>query len=479
MLNGNSSLSNDSAILTEIMAYLSSDESQQISLYLQRCQNFEEFANDSIFWKPYLDRLAKINPLLVSINEPISLARKFLEGTVKTINQQNEECKIISDYHSKNAILKKELATISIFIDQNKSLSQLENLDQALDVLNEKIILSRIKMDSNELKINKMHLTRFPAKLFSNQLSAFWQSVEHIICVDNHFHFLPVELFQHTSSLRSFNCTRNKLKYLPMTIGNSKNLEGLNCSENQLQELPDSLAECTSMSMLLASDNQIKNLAENLLKNWKNLKDLRFDGNKLSSLPNNITSCTNLTRLEFAGNELTTFPDLSNCLLLEICDISFNKIEILNNMILPKIKQFHCVGNLLKELPQYLSSKFGSDWCESILNPNRAILDPNWHKIVRHCMSPTSSVESSAESSVESGNELSGSIEPVDEMSDSDESSSGTVDNMDDIHMPSTYLTTYARKRTLRLKEWQENFSARTENMELSFKKKRRRAATV
>ncbi|MBS0289197.1 MAG: leucine-rich repeat domain-containing protein [Proteobacteria bacterium] len=360
--------------LNEITHYLALDDALKILHHFQHCNDWMEFENDSNFWEPYINRLTKTNPTLLRatflIQTTNSLPIKFLRYIKETIAQKMNERKKILDCFSTHSLsetqISQELNVIKRFSEQKITLSEIEFLNDSLRSLNEKLILSKIDANCNTIDISKLNLTQFPESLFTR---FNWKNIEYINCEENNLIFLPEALFLNTPNLKGINFSRNKLQWLPTSIGNCTELLSLNGSHNDLETIPDTLGKCVSMKALLLNENKITKLPESLVDNWQMLEQINCQNNHISNMPSNIGNCINLIELEFSGNLISIIPDLSKCTSLKTIDISHNKVQSINEMHLPALENFYCQQNKLKSLPPFLYGKFGYEWCLKILNP--------------------------------------------------------------------------------------------------------------
>ena len=97
---------------------------------------------------------------------------------------------------------------------------------------------------------------------------------------------LPEQMFPCLINLEDFSCDRNKLRSLPVTIGNLPHLTKLSVSNNLLSSLPA----------------EVKHLIP--------LKELILRGNRLTSLPKEIGCLSFLSRLDCSCNDFTELPQI-------------------------------------------------------------------------------------------------------------------------------------------------------------------------
>ncbi len=98
-----------------------------------------------------------------------------------------------------------------------------------------------------------------------------------------------------------------KLKKLPGTILEFKNLNYLSLYGNQLSTLPPEIRHLTNLTFLSMQSNQLSTLPPEI-RYLTNLRELYLAENKLSTLPFEITQMTKLSTLTLGGNPLEQPP---------------------------------------------------------------------------------------------------------------------------------------------------------------------------
>jgi Leucine-rich repeat (LRR) protein len=132
---------------------------------------------------------------------------------------------------------------------------------------------------------------------------------------------LPQEIGDNHARLNVLAVVGNKLRSLPDSVGNLKNLIGLEVGNNQLRSLPDSVGNLKILGILSVYNNQLRTLPDSV-GNLKNLLDLYVYNNQLRSLPDSVGNLKNLLNLCVFNNQLQSLPgsvgDLKNLLNLYV-----------------------------------------------------------------------------------------------------------------------------------------------------------------
>jgi len=160
--------------------------------------------------------------------------------------------------------------------------------------------------------------------------------------------------------LKKLDCSTNKLKALPESIGNLQNLEELYASGNCLT-LPKSIVELKNLKALDCSANLMEALPEDIIE-LKSLERFSFSYNLLKALPKSIVELKNLKVLNSSNNRLEALPeDIVKLENLEDFWCFNNKLKTLPENIgnLKKLKKFLCHRNQLNRLPESTKQLMG------------------------------------------------------------------------------------------------------------------------
>nr|pir hypothetical protein ZK546.2b - Caenorhabditis elegans [Caenorhabditis elegans] len=117
---------------------------------------------------------------------------------------------------------------------------------------------------------------------------------------------VPDEIEPLADVLRNLELSENKIREIPIFIGQFSQLKQLHLANNCLEFLPDELGS------------------------MKKLEILNLAGNKLKALPDTIVGCTDLKTIDLSSNVFTVFPvAVIGCLQLDILNLNGNQIESL------------------------------------------------------------------------------------------------------------------------------------------------------
>lgn len=125
------------------------------------------------------------------------------------------------------------------------------------------------------------------------------------------------------TELRLAGCELNEI---PSWIKNFKSLEILNLEENDISEIPNTLSfDLPQLKELTLSDNKIKKLPESI-GNFKNLIQLELKKNSLIEIPSSIGNLTQLEILDLRSNSFQYLPSsMKNLTSLSQLDLMGNK----------------------------------------------------------------------------------------------------------------------------------------------------------
>jgi Leucine-rich repeat (LRR) protein len=303
-------------------------------------------------------------------------------------------------YQSQDLVVVKQvLATVEkgIFTNKNSTDPTLEQLQQKVTTLRQKLHLKEIQLDNFEqnesyqtvitigdwttyfgnLKIRlvgekkiweskqslkpelpkvtyeelpKVTYEELPKVTYEELPKVTYEELTTIISNNSDIHFLtinnykgqnlPKEIKQLTN-LVFLNLSQNELTILPKEIGQLSNLIELNLRSNNLTILPKEIRQLSNLTKLYLDNNQLISLPKKI-KELINLTDLDLGSNQLIRLPKEIGQLTNLTKLDLINNELTTLPEEIGQL------INLTELGLINNNLRSLPKEIGQLTNLTK-----------------------------------------------------------------------------------------------------------------------------------
>lgn len=107
--------------------------------------------------------------------------------------------------------------------------------------------------------------------------------------------------------LRTLDLSKNKLKVLPKSIGQFKELKILNISNNSLETLPGEINNLSKIETLQVNSNLLKELPP--LNNLTFLKRASFEDNQINIFPEFLCELKHLEALDLSKNNITKLPD--------------------------------------------------------------------------------------------------------------------------------------------------------------------------
>jgi Leucine-rich repeat (LRR) protein len=122
--------------------------------------------------------------------------------------------------------------------------------------------------------------------------------------------------------------SNSRLSYLPVSIGDLKQLERLTLINNRIDYIPDSFGNLKSLECLDLSRNSLTFLPSSI-GNLNSLKELNLEYNKLNFLP---FSLINLTNLEYLNLKYNPFDGENE-------DLSNKPIDAIFNYLIKKRKR--------------------------------------------------------------------------------------------------------------------------------------------
>lgn len=288
------------------------------------------FIDNPQWWKPYLKQLKKIDSN-ISIVRPENAPPNwhylsFKEHFARLAANQQQEVEHFKHRQEEpsfsDATLVQELQQITQPV---KSIEALMQRDQFLNKLNINLIKQKINMQTPQLELTSMGLTRFPSELIEDEsLSDYWQNLEGLYCEGNQLQALP-ESIGKLQALILLVAKNNQLQVLPTSIGQLQALQVLELDRNQLQTLPESIATLQALQLLAVNNNQLQTLPESI-EQLLRLKVLCCADNRLRGFPESIEKLPNLQNLHCYRNELLSLP----ASLIEKLGKDWHQLALLN-----------------------------------------------------------------------------------------------------------------------------------------------------
>lgn len=130
----------------------------------------------------------------------------------------------------------------------------------------------------------------------------------------------------------------NRIRSLPVTVGNLIQLLTLDVAHNHLEHLPNEiglssmrkseriergnfvLGNCAQLTTLDLTHNELVDLPESI-GNLKNLSRLLIRYNRLSAIPSSLANCSKLDEFNIEGNNVSQLPVCFLLLLMTNCHL--------------------------------------------------------------------------------------------------------------------------------------------------------------
>ena len=270
--------------------------------------------NTALTYKSYLKEL--------EINKEPFLEKQFSE--IEAIKKNLTDCRGWSNLsHERKA----EILKIR---EKDTNYAEAKRREALLDNIHVEVIRSKINLQSRNLNLNNLNLTRLPKALFTDEnLQEFWQTLTQLILSDNQLSTLPTEIGRlqaltqldlmynqlttlpagigKLQALTLLFLSHNQLTTLPAEIGSLQTLQVLSLSYNQLTTVPVEIGELQALTWLYLRHNQLTTLPAGIGR-LQTLQELSLGHNQLTTLPSEIGSLQGLTDLHLDKNQLTTLP---------------------------------------------------------------------------------------------------------------------------------------------------------------------------
>ncbi|XP_077560275.1 G-protein coupled receptor rickets [Haemaphysalis longicornis] len=202
--------------------------------------------------------------------------------------------------------------------------------------------------------------------------------LEVLILRKNHISYIDPRAFHGLRSLQAIDLSHNKLTHLPTALSSLPMLKELIISDNQIRFLgEDSFRSNGGLTLLELANNPLESfdrktfsrlpyLKRLLVKEARglqhfpdlngthSLEQIRLSRARLSSVPADL--CRALPKLKILylmSNHLTKVPNLTDCSELLILDLTYNRIESLDDSpfhSLKKLRDLNLGNNLIKRI---------------------------------------------------------------------------------------------------------------------------------
>jgi leucine-rich repeat protein SHOC2 len=202
-------------------------------------------------------------------------------------------------------------------------------------------------------------------------------AIEEINCAFSKIDYLPDNL-GHFKKLKRFELECNRIKKIPKSIGDLKNLEYIsffdcdpaveyidpaigqlkNLKElllgvNDIKELPETLFDCTNLQYLDIQENPITTLSEKIIQLQK-LSWIDLSWTELQTLPQNIGKLEQLKAILLDGfkqeEELNKLAGLKNLERLSLFDCGLTRFPGFISK-LPELRRLDLTSNSIRKIP--------------------------------------------------------------------------------------------------------------------------------
>ncbi|MFZ5954683.1 MAG: leucine-rich repeat domain-containing protein [Candidatus Dependentiae bacterium] len=219
-------------------------------------------SNNFIKELPNLSSMTSLHELTINANQIKSLMNEgnefLLPSSLECLCINNNELDSIPDSFA-------VLTNLTFLAARNNNITTITTFLAALKKLN-MVFLSYNKLPELPDTITEIGIS---TSIFANQYD-----FSH-----NLLNKLPENIGDISKNQRAFLFLQsNKLKQIPISIGNLHNLSRLDLSNNDLNRLPDEIGNCTELRILTLNNNKLDKLPESITK-LINLQDLQIMDN--------------------------------------------------------------------------------------------------------------------------------------------------------------------------------------------------------
>lgn len=203
--------------------------------------------------------------------------------------------------------------------------------------------LEEISLNFNQLRLNRSDIRHL-------------SKVKQIIIAGNNIERLPKNVGR--LHCESMNLGKNKLRSLPKSFAQLKNMKSLIFYENNFEEIPDVLEGFKELKHLDFYKNYIKEIPD-FVGDMDGLQQLFLSYNQIKMIPDTLRNLKRLKYFYIHHNELHFLPEwISEMDSIERFGVGFNHLLDLPNLSKMKsLKDFDCEHNLLERFPWELLEK--------------------------------------------------------------------------------------------------------------------------
>ncbi|MBS0288559.1 MAG: hypothetical protein JSS07_00810 [Proteobacteria bacterium] len=353
--------------LLPIFNFLTQEEAFALRL---SCKTFNVAVTSNEIMMPFLNRLKAIDKTISTLPPEgvMSTAwcyERFIKEFNRLANSQANETKnfLIGNARSSNDEIKNKIISLKDLKGRNADnhhiqLSVLEQRHAFLEDLNTTLIQPKIDLNSTELDLTNLKISRIPESLFTQpEYQDYWKKLQKIDCSGSTLQSLPQSIGD-CQALEELNCTVSKLKSLPESLGNCQALKQLYVTYSELEALPESLGNCQALQVIRSDFNQLKSLPASL-GNCQGLKQLYCNYNQMEALPETLVKCEALQEIYCYGNKLKFLPEsLGKYQALQILSCGGNELKALPESLVhcKALRTLYCLHNRLETLPESLGN---------------------------------------------------------------------------------------------------------------------------
>lgn len=150
------------------------------------------------------------------------------------------------------------------------------------------------------------------------------------------FHF-PIKCLEHEvalaqiSQIEEINCAFSKITYLPENLGHFKKLRRFELECNRIKEIPASIGDLKQLEYISFYDcDPAVEYVDPAIGQLQNLKELLLGVNQIKKLPETLYNCSTLQCLDLSENPISILSEkIQNLQQLEWLDLNFSKLKAL------------------------------------------------------------------------------------------------------------------------------------------------------